>query len=53
MNVCSIWTSGSCSWRPSSRFRELTVFFRFDISCVLAASPRYRDLGPKPTSDLL
>lgn len=35
-----------------SLFREPTVFFRFDISCVFAASPRYRLLGPKPTRDL-
>ena len=28
------------------------MFFRLEISCVFAVSPRYRDLGPNPTSEL-
>lgn len=28
------------------------MFFRLEISCVFAGSPRYLDLGPKPTRDL-
>jgi len=39
-NCCSMATSGSLADRPASRFRELMVFLRFEISCVLAASPR-------------
>jgi len=27
------------------------VFLRFEISCVFAGSPRYLDLGPKPTKE--
>lgn len=38
--------------RPRSRFKELTVFLRLEISWVFAGSPRYRDLGPNPTRDL-
>jgi hypothetical protein len=38
--------------RPANRFKDETVFFRFEISCVFAGSPRYRLLGPKPTKDL-
>ena len=38
--------------RPARRLRQLTVFLRLEISWVLAVSPRYLDLGPKPTSEL-
>ena len=51
-NSCSIWTSGSFKARPANRFKDPTVFFRLEISWVFADSPRYRDLGPKPTRDL-
>lgn len=39
--------------RPTRRLRELTVFFRLEISWVFAGSPRYLLLGPKPTRELL
>jgi len=45
--------SGSLRDRPANRVRQLTVFLRFEISCVLAASPRYLLFGPNPTRDLL
>jgi len=38
--------------RPASRLREPTVFFRLEISWVFAGSPKYLDLGPKPTREL-
>lgn len=39
--------------RPARRLRELTVFFKLEISWVFAGSPRYLLLGPKPTRELL
>lgn len=51
MYSCSMTISGSFSDLPARRLRELTVFFKLEISCVFAFSPKYLVLGPKPTSD--
>ena len=41
----------SAWFNPSSLFRLEAVFLKFDISCVLAASPKKRCLSPKETKD--
>lgn len=38
--------------RPINLLREPTVLRKFDVSCVFAASPRMRDLGPNATREL-
>src|SRR4051812_12841433 len=52
MYCLSMSSSGSAKGRPASLLRQPTVFLKFEISCDLAASPRYRLLGPKPTREL-